>query len=247
MKKIFVFVFFFLSAVSFAQQVNDYQYVVVPSKFSFLKKPNEYGLNELAKALFEKYGFVTYLETDDIPEDVRNYNCNKLYADVLENNNFTTTKLTIVLKDCTNKILFTSQEGKSREKDWKIGYVSAFRDAAKSLDNLNYKYNGTITTTGREAEKTINAPAITTELTQVHSQQTQQDVATLFAQPIENGFQLVDNTPKVVMKIYKTGSKDSYIAEKDQLKGMLRQDKGRWIFEYYTAGQLKTETLSIKF
>jgi hypothetical protein len=54
--------------------------------------------------------------------------------------------------------------------------------------------------------------------------QVQQDVKpqqtvnenTLFAQPIANGYQLVDSTPKVVLKMYRTSQPDSYSANGEE-------------------------------
>lgn len=249
MKKFFLFLCLTFPLFGGAQSVNDYKYVMVPSQFNFQNSANQYGLNFITKGLLQKYGFEVFLDTDPIPEDILNYNCNKLYADVLENNNLTNTKLTIVLKDCKNNILFTSAEGKSRDKDWRIGYNMALRDAFKSFDNLSYSYNGSVTAIQREVIKTTNdgttitKEIITPSTTEIISKSNQ----TLYAQPAENGYQLVDSTPKVVLRIFKTSSKDVFIAEKGAHKGTLYSNNNDWIFEYYDNGKLRSETLSIKF
>jgi len=247
MKKITTLLVLLISIATFAQSVNDYKYVLVPSRFSFNKEVNAYGLNTLTKSLLEKYGFVAYMDTDQMPDEVLNFNCNKLYVDVLENNTITNMKLTIVLKDCRNNVLFTSAEGKSRSKDWKIGYHEAIRDASKSFDALGYKYNGSITSVEREVVKTTNdGSSIKKEIVPVSSTQASSNNA-LFAQPIANGFQLVDSSPKVVMKIYNTNSPAVFIAEKEMFKGILRQDKGNWFFEYYSDNKLISEPVAVKF
>lgn len=249
MKKYLVLLLFLVTSAGFAQSVNDYQYVIVPSKFSFTKDENKFGLNQLTKAMLQKYGFIAYLDTDDMPDDVRDHNCSKLYADVIESNTITHTKLTIILKDCRNSILFTSAEGKSKEKEWKVSYNEALRNAGKSFDELGYKYNGTVTEIKKEIVKTTNdGTTVKTETIAVTpSPQVTIDATTLFAQPILNGYQLVDTTPKKVMAIYLTGAKDLYLAEKGDVKGVLRNNKGSWVFEYYANGVLKTESLNIKF
>ena len=141
MKKYLFLLFVLTSYSGFSQSINDYKYAIVPSKFSFLKEPNQYRLNMLTKLLMEKYGFVTYLDTDVLPTEVANQNCNKVYVDVLKGGNMFVTKLTVVLKDCKNNILYTSAEGKSREKEYNVAYNEAFREAFKSFDNLGYKYS----------------------------------------------------------------------------------------------------------
>lgn len=249
MKKFLLILCMALSFSGMAQSVNDYKYVMVPSQFNFQNSANQYGLNFVTKGLLQKYGFEAFLDTDVISNDVLDYNCNKLYVDVLESNNLTNTKLTIVLKDCKNNILFTSAEGKSREKDWRIGYNMALRDAFKSFDNLAYNYNGSVTAVQRETIKTTNdGTTITKEIVAPFKTQiVSSDKQVVYAQPSENGYQLVDNTPKVVLRIFKTSSKEVFIAEKGQKNGTLYRNNDAWIFEYYDNGTLISEILNIKF
>ena len=249
-KKYLIVLFLLLSTVSgFTQSVNDYKYVLVPSQFKFQKEPNQYSLNSITKGLLEKYGFVAYLDSEQMPNDVLAYNCNKLFLDVVEDNNFTTTRLTIVLKDCKNNILFTSAQGKSREKDWRVGYNLALREAFKSFDGLRYKYNGSLITVEREVVKTTNdGTTVKREIAIPSNPQVIIDgKETLFAQPSANGYQLVDSTPKVVLRLLNTSSKEIFIAEKAEKKGTVFNNNGTWTFEYYENGQLISETLNIKF
>ncbi|MBC2839607.1 hypothetical protein [Robiginitalea sp. SC105] len=70
----------------------------------------------------------------------------------------------------------------------------------------------------------------------------------LYAQEIENGYQLVDSTPKVRMKLMETSQPDRFIALVDgQPKGMVYQQGTQWVHEFYEAGELRTEALQIKF
>lgn len=67
----------------------------------------------------------------------------------------------------------------------------------------------------------------------------------LYAQEIGNGFQLVDNTPKVVYKIIKTGVTDVFLVEG---KSAIIYKKGNtWSIEYSTGSTVVKETLNIKF
>ena len=67
----------------------------------------------------------------------------------------------------------------------------------------------------------------------------------LFAQPIANGFQLVDSTPKVIYKIKKTGMFNVYLVDGKQ--AIIYQLDANWIIEYYENEKLKTQILNIKF
>lgn len=69
----------------------------------------------------------------------------------------------------------------------------------------------------------------------------------LYAQAIENGFQLIDTTPKVILKIFKTVQPDYYNANVGKKIGVVYKKNGAWIFEYFIDGQLITEPLNIKF
>ncbi|MGW9687240.1 hypothetical protein [Flagellimonas sp. 2504JD1-5] len=69
----------------------------------------------------------------------------------------------------------------------------------------------------------------------------------LYAQPIENGYQLVDSTPKVVMKLMKTSVDEIFLVNHDGKSGMLTKQDGKWILEYADGGGKKTKELKIKF
>lgn len=250
MKKLITLFFLLaLSMSAFAQNVNDYKYVIVPTKFSFLKKPNQFNMNALTKSLLEKYGFVVFFDNENLPAEVGDYNCNKLYADVIEDGNFMKTKMKIVLKDCKGNPLFITDEGTSREKEYGASYNEAFRMAARSFETLHYKYNGNEIAVERTVVKTINdGTTIKKEIVAAKPETVvPPGKEVFFAQPISNGYQLVDSTPKVVMKIFNTNTKDMFIAEKGQEKGVLRNDNGQWIFDYYTDGKLNSEIVYIKF
>jgi hypothetical protein len=67
----------------------------------------------------------------------------------------------------------------------------------------------------------------------------------LYAQTINNGFQLVDRTPKVVYTIYNSGKKDFYIVKgKD---AVIYKLKDIWVISEIVDESLKTESLNIKF
>ncbi len=69
----------------------------------------------------------------------------------------------------------------------------------------------------------------------------------LYAQPIENGYQLVDSTPKVVMKLMKTSVDDIFMVNHNGKSGMLTNQDGKWILEYADDAGKKPKELNIKF
>ncbi len=248
MKKIFLLFIMLLSIASGAQSVNDYKYALVPEKFSIFKNKNQYRLNTYTKMYMKNYGFETYYDSEVQPFDFSNVNCNKVYVDLIEKNNLFITKIAVVLKDCRGNVLATSKMVSTKEKDLAKAYSNLLKEAFESFAELkDYKYNGKVMSvavpdnTNNTVTNTIGTAQETVANTQINT--TDQ----LFAQPIANGYQLVDSEPKVVMKIYKTSAKDFYTAVKGELQGALVSKNGEWYFEYYKNEVLVSEKINVKF
>ncbi|MBO0321708.1 hypothetical protein J0X14_05330 [Muricauda sp. CAU 1633] len=69
----------------------------------------------------------------------------------------------------------------------------------------------------------------------------------LYAQPIDNGYQLVDSTPKVVMKLMSTSMENVFLTDYQGNSGMVMQKDGKWFLEYAEGGEKKLKELNIKF
>jgi len=133
-KKIILILFLFASVSSYAQKtLNDYSFVIVPEQFVFLEGKDKYQLSSLTEFLFNKHGFNAFL-TSKAPNVKR---CNGLYADIKEDNSFFRTKLIITIKDCNENIVYTSNEGVSKFKEYKKAYQDATRKAFESIETLN--------------------------------------------------------------------------------------------------------------
>ncbi|WP_316752923.1 hypothetical protein [Pedobacter gandavensis] len=239
MKRYLFILFLFISFSGSAQTLANYKYVVVPEKFPFFKTANLYGLNDLAKFLVEQKGFTPYFDNAELPAEIANNKCKALNLEILERKTMFTTNLTVVLKDCQGNILFKSKEGKSREKEYKTSYNFALRDAFTSLDTLTF-VPGTIPTTIQTPQQTPVAIApVKSELVVA--------AGTLYAQPIANGFQLINTEPKVMLTLLATTVPDYFIASNATAHGIVFKKNGEWQFEYYQGNKLVTEQLLIKF
>lgn len=229
--------------------VNNYKYVIVPEKFNFLKQINQYGLNSLTKALFEEKGFAVYFDNTEIPTEVAADRCKALLVEVQENNSMFVTNLSVVLKDCKGTVVLKSKEGKSREKEYKTAYSLALRDAFTSLSDLRY-VAGSATETASVIPPTAPKPEAKTTPAPVNqpiATETKEAEALLYAQPITNGYQLIDAAPKIVMTLLKTSVADYFIANNGNTNGIVLKKGGNWFFEYYKDNVLVSEKLSIKF
>ena len=143
MKKLFFAAIFLVgfSASVVGQELDQYQYVRVPEKFDFLKEENQYQLNALTAFLFEKFGF-TALYEEPTPEGVQP--CEILQANVHNESGLFRSKLYVTLENCQKEVVFTSKTGVSREKDYKISYQEALRDAFGSIEALQHTYTGEV-------------------------------------------------------------------------------------------------------
>ena len=141
LKYLLIVVLILSSSVIIGQRsLNEYKYVIVPNRFEFLKFADQYQLNSLTKFLYKKEGFTTLFGGDVRPEELVDNSCLGLTTRVNNNSGMLNTKLVIELLNCRNEIVFTSTEGRSKEKDYKKGYQEALRKAFKSITELNYSY-----------------------------------------------------------------------------------------------------------
>jgi hypothetical protein len=69
----------------------------------------------------------------------------------------------------------------------------------------------------------------------------------LYAQPIEGGFQLVDSTPKVVLKLQETSMDNIFLTQYMGSSAMVFQKEGKWFLEYLENGGKQLKELNIKF
>lgn len=238
MKKAFLIVFSLWSLFSFAQQVNEYEFVIVPTKFDFQKSENEYRLNTLLKYRLEEFGFNAFYTSDQMNSNFSD-RCLYLNANVVNESTMFLTKLYVVFKNCDNAIVFQSDHGTSKIKERKESYKEALEEALLSVKAVNYKFTGKANT--RLTNNEQPATSIVAQPTEVINENS------LFAQPIANGYQLVDTTPKVILKIFRTSQADYYTASSDTKNGVVFKKNNVWIFEYYKDDQLISEQLNIKF
>lgn len=259
-KLFFATIVFFIFSSAFSQvNLNNYKYVIVPKKFDFLNKPDQYQLNSLTKFLFEKYGFKTLSEGDNYPEDMFDNRCLSLKSDVLKDTGLFKTKLTVELKDCNDKVVFTSDVGESKEKEYKTAYNLALREAFQSVAALHYKYepisnvntrvlteptssvSKQIQSLPKETKPIDTNPSTINENTQTVVINNESDHI-LYAQAISGGFQIVDSTPKVIMVLIASSLENIFIV-KDK-NAIVFNDNGLW---YYSDNASAMQLLHIKF
>lgn len=276
-------------------QFDDYKYIVVPKRFDGFKKENQHQTSTLVKYLLTKRGFVTIYD-DDMPTDLNSDRCLGLYANLIDDSSMFTTKAVLILIDCSGKEVFITQQGKSKQKEYKAAYSEVLREAFGSFDAINYSYKPKKVSNKEEVPITVSFkndikkldekpkldkyqdPMIKQEATLEN--QTFKDVTPLasdikkaadtekekvaqkitkstnsqpstkwllYAQEIPNGYQLVDGTPKIRLKLYKGSLPNVYMAKGEGKDGLVYSKNEQWFFEYYEDGELVIEELKIKF
>jgi hypothetical protein len=239
MKKITLLLALIVSVLGFAQSkdINDYKYVIMPDHFEFLKETDQYNLNTLTRKIFENKGFEVYYNTEkDMPTDLRLNQCLALYGDLVLDSGMLSTGITIVLKDCKGNVVFTSVEGKSKIKELKKAYYEALREASRSFDIIDYRYNDG----GPAVTAASTSPAIIAEKQKKAENQ-------LIARPTASGYELLYNSQKVVLKMFKTSQPDYYSAQMEDINGVVFKKGSEWVFEYYLNDKPVSQKLNIKF
>lgn len=238
MKNVFLVVFGLFSILSYSQKINEYEFIMVPTKFEFQRSENEYRLNTLLKYRLEDYGFKAFYTSDQINNNYAD-RCLYLNANVVNESTMFLTKLYIVFKDCNNAIIFQSDIGTSKVKPRKEAYNEALESALKSVKAIHYNFTGKkLEPVALDYESEVILAGETTEVINEN---------TLFAQPIPNGFQLIDSSPKVVLKMYKTSQPEYFTANSGDRNGVVFKKNNQWFFEYYAQDKLVSEQLTIKF
>lgn len=69
----------------------------------------------------------------------------------------------------------------------------------------------------------------------------------LYAQAIANGYQLVDSTPKVVLKLEQTSMDNVFMANFNGNNALVFKQNGKWVLEYSENGEKVQKELNIKF
>ena len=247
----------FLIAFNFStfgqeKKVSNYKYIIVPENFAFLKQKDQYQTSSLTKFLLKKNGFTVVLDSEKYPQELRDNPCKALTANVVDLSSMFRTAVSIELKNCSKKVVYTSKEGTSKLKDYKKSFHESIRAAHASMRAIKYVALSNlaeidaIQEQGKAAALAINKveeTAIIVEKLSVNNAITETN--TLYAQPNENGFQLINLKPAVVFLILKTNMKDVFIIS--DKNGVLYKKGLTWIAEFYENGRLVEKKYQLKF
>ena len=247
------------STISFGQ-LNNYKYVVVPTRFQVFNEDNKFRTSTFIKYLFNSEGF-SAVYGDNLPEDLLKNRCLGVNVQLIDDSSLFVTKTQIRLTYCNGFLVLMSQEGRSKIKDYEQAYREAISESFGSFRGLNYSYkpaeqkvNATESVTisfkndvkslESESQAKTNKEAIETRA--AAAIQSSPALEVLYAQPINGGYQLVDTKPQVVYLLKSTSRPDVFLVNKDGKNGVVFKNEGKWFIEMDEQGG-KTQEINIKF
>ena len=239
MKKLSLLFVLLLPVLAFSQTINNYEMVLVPVRFEFQSEDNQYRASTMLKAGLTEVGFKATYSNENAKVNFSD-RCNLLSANLINHPNLLKTKMQFQLVDCNGKVLYETPIFESKEKDRQTATRACLDLILAALKEIKYQFEGEKALPSIEkpveVQNTVSKTDSKIDLTKV-----------LYAQPTENGFQLVDTTPQLVMKLFKTSQPDFYTAQFQNQTGMVFKRDNQWFFEFTQDGTLKTVPLTIKF
>ncbi|MFM9988071.1 hypothetical protein [Flavobacterium sp.] len=243
----------FSSLIYSQSSLNDYEMAIIPSKFEFQKEDNQYRINSTIKAFLKQKGFEAYVSTDVLPEGFLDYNCNKVFVNVIEDNTMFSTRIKIEFKDCRQVVLFTTDLGESREKEFAKAYNQSLLLTLKSFDKAKYKFSGKTyyDDEAQEKLKSRDVESVSNEVTKVIKSETgvTYEKVTKNDKPVTNEIfvKAKNQATQQELVLYKTTRSAIYLCNKDGKSGVVFAKNEVWFFEYLDNGKLVSEKLDIKF
>ena len=242
-----------LSFAGIAQSsLNDYNMAIIPARFDFQKKDNEHRINSTIKAFLQQKGFEVYLSSDELPEGFMDYNCNKLFVNLIEKSNMFVTELQVEFKDCKNKVLYVTDLGKSNDKNIAKSYNIALQATLKTFNKANYKYSGK-TYFDEEADEKIKSrdvENVSQEVTKViksEKEVTYEKVGKPSKQENnQSSIKVINKTNQKELILYKTSNPNIYLANYNGINGIVMSKENVWFFEYTDGDKTISERLDIK-
>lgn len=251
-------------------QLNSYKYIIVPTKFQDFKNENQFRTSTLVKYLFTNEGFNT-VYSNKLPDELEKDPCLGLRVELVDKSSLFLTKTQLSLIDCNGILILTSQDGRSKSKEYEQGYREAISEAFGSYRGLDYAYQPVeeeaktaepITVSFRNDVKSLEnqtqtevTPKEATTVSESSEKSNVQDLPSLplntekgvlYAQPVDGGYQLVDTTPKVVYVLKSTSAPDVFMVNKGGKNGVIFKTDGKWFIEMDEKGG-KPKELNIKF
>ena len=221
--------------------LDQYKYVSVPNRFDFMKSSDQFQISSLAKFLLTKNKFTVLENLEKYPADLAANQCLLLNLNVEQIKGFLKTKLEVQFLNCKNQVVFKSDIGISREKDFKTAYHQALRAAFSSVSEANYKFNETVDKVSTN-EKPISVKRAVSTPMQATDLSSSKLTSEILMTQTSYGFDIKDADGIVVYSLYQTISDGIYII--DRLPGIVYKRGNRFVREYISNQKIIIEPLT---
>ena len=221
--------------------LDQYKYVSVPNRFDFMKSSDQFQISSLAKFLLTKNKFTVLENLEKYPADLAANQCLLLNLNVEQIKGFLKTKLEVQFLNCKNQVVFKSDIGMSREKDFKTAYHQALRAAFSSVSEANYKFNETVDKVSTN-EKPISVKRAVSTPMQATDLSSSKLTSEILMTQTSYGFDIRDADGILVYSLYQTMSDGIYII--DKLPGIVYKRGNRFVREYISNQKIIIEPLT---
>ena len=221
--------------------LDQYKYVSVPNRFDFMKSSDQFQISSLAKFLLTKNKFTVLENLEKYPADLAANQCLLLNLNVAQIKGFLKTKLEVQFLNCKNQMVFKSDIGMSREKDFKTAYHQSLRAAFSSVSEANYKFNETVDKVSTN-EKPISVKRAVSTPVQAKDFSSSKLTSEILMTQTSYGFDIKDADGIVVYSLYQTISDGIYII--DRLPGIVYKRGNRFVREYISNQKIIIEPLT---
>lgn len=274
-KTMAMFLFMGLSLLPAQAQLDNYKYFVVPKRFETFKDVNQYQTSTLVKFLLTKYAFDPIYD-DAIPEELFLNKCLGLTSQLEDNSTYLQTVVAIVFYDCRGQEVFRTQEGKSKNKEFKEAFSESIQEAMKTMALISHNYQGSEEKTVEEpvvaqapdpvdtipepetlvstAEPAVVAviveeasePSAIEETESEASEAVKPEITYWEQTASNNGFILTHPEKEVTWVLMKTSTAEVFMAISTTRQGVAFKQPKGWRLEYYLGDLLKVEAIQLE-
>lgn len=258
-------------------QLNDYKYIIVPKKFAAFKGENRYQTSTLVKYYFTKNGFNAIYDDEMPLDLATNRCLGLVADLLDNSSMFSTKVIITLKNCENSEVYRTFEgksKTKDYEDAYREAIQDAFTSFAgmgytyepketetpKKPVVVSFK-DDVKTVKDKEGEGVVEQKATMEEQTYKSVEPKPSDFTKaaqteeggpvssdlLYAQPIATGYQLVDSTPKVVLKLEETSMENVFLTTYQGNNAVVFSKDGKWILEYLENGNKEQKELNIKF
>ncbi|MCR9227098.1 MAG: hypothetical protein NXH90_06755 [Flavobacteriaceae bacterium] len=258
-------------------QLNNYKYIIVPKKFEDFKSENQYQTSTLVKYYFEQNGFNAVYDDAlpmDLAgnrclgvlanlEDGSNMFSTKVSISLKDCNNVEVFRSVEEVskikeydkayKDAIQKTFVSfagmdyNYEPKEQQQKESATVTLNFKDDVKSVQEESKEHIIEQKSTTEEQVYKAVEPKPSSIIRAADKQLSELPSEVLYAQPTDSGYQLVDSTPKVVLKLQETSMDNVFMTDFNGNNAVVFQKDGKWLLEYSENGEKVQKELDIKF